>query len=156
MKLKRANSYALHALIYMTRHMTQLPVTLQTISKAQGIPYRQLVTIFHQLSDAGIVTHAGFEQSGYVFKRRPSEVSLLELFELIEGHPLFEECVMKHTDCPGTPESCSIYAAWKEATLKISKKLSETSIDKAAWTHPDHSLRHDCFGTETAEKSSSC
>jgi DNA-binding IscR family transcriptional regulator len=94
MKLKRANSYAMHALMYMVRHITQLPVTVQTISNAEQIPYRQLVGLFHLFTEAEIVKRAGFEQAGYVFERSPSEVTLLELFELVEGGPLFHKCFL--------------------------------------------------------------
>lgn len=151
MKLKRANSYALHALMYMVRHATQLPMTLQTISKAEGIPYRQLVSLFQMLSDAGIVVNATSQQGGYVFKRPPSEVTLLEVVELVEGHPLFVECFLNHADCAGTAESCLIYASWRQATQSISKILSEITIDKAAWGHPEHFLRHCCLGIEGFE-----
>jgi Rrf2 family protein len=152
MKLKRTNSYALHALMYMVRHVTQLPLTLQAIAKAEGIPYRQLVSLFRLLSEAGIVKTADSEPGGYVFKRPPSEVTLLELFELIEGHPLFEECFLKHADCSGTTYNCVIYASWRQATQSMSKKLSEITIDKAAWGHPEHFLQHCCIGIESPEE----
>ena len=138
MKIKQTNSYALHALMYMVRHATQLPVTLHAISKAEGIPYRQLVSIFKLLSEAGIVKNADNSQSGYVFARPPAKVSLLELFELIEGEPIFEECFMKHCDCKATAENYNLYAAWEKATASISRQLSEITIENAAWGHPEH------------------
>lgn len=138
MKIKQTNSYALHALMYMVRHTTQLPVTIQTISKAEGIPYRQLVNLFKTLAEAGIVKNADNGQSGYVFARPPADVSLLELFQLIEGEPIFDECFMKHCDCKATPENCSIYDSWKKATASVSKKLSQITLESAAWGHPEH------------------
>ena len=151
MKLKKANSYALHALMYMVRHMTQSPLTLQAISKAEGIPYRQLVSLFRLLSDAGIVQNSTSQQGGYAFARPPSDVTLLEVFELVEGHALFQECFLKHTDCLGSTDNCAIYASWKQATQIISKKLSEISIDKAAWGHPEHFFEHCCLNNEGSE-----
>ncbi|MHC4854880.1 MAG: RrF2 family transcriptional regulator [Planctomycetota bacterium] len=155
MKLKRANSYALHALMYMVRHTTQLPLTLQAISKAEGIPYRQLVTLFRLFSEAGIVEHTGSDPGGVVFKRSPAEVSLLEVLEIVEGHPLFDECFLKHTDCPGTAENCIIFASWQQATQSLAKKLSEVSIDKAAWGHPEHFFQNCCLSIENAEEKTS-
>jgi Rrf2 family protein len=148
MKLKRTNAYALHALMYMVRHTTHLPLTLHAISKAEGIPYRQLVSIFHLLSNAGIVKTAASDQGGYVFKRAPSDVTLLELFELVEGLPLFAECLLKHSDCSGTAENCGIYTSWRQATQSLSRKLSEITIEKAAWGHPEHFLHHGCLDIE--------
>ena len=37
MKIKQATAYALHAMMYMVRHVTQLPVTSVAIAKAEGI-----------------------------------------------------------------------------------------------------------------------
>ena len=138
MKIKQANSYALHALMYMVRHATQLPVTAHAISKAEGIPYRQLANIFKLLAEAGIVKMTDNGHAGYVFAKPPSQVTLLELFQLIEGEPIFDECFMKHCDCKATPEDCSIYDAWKKATASVARKLSEITIEKAAWAHPEH------------------
>jgi Rrf2 family protein len=148
MKLKRTNAYALHALMYMVRHMTQLPVTVHAISKAEGIPYRQLVNLFHLLTDAEIVKNTGSEQAGYVFERSPSEVTLLELFELVEGQPLFDECFLKHCDCAGTPDNCGIYASWRQSTRALSKMLSEITLEKAAWGHPEHFFQQCRLSTE--------
>ena len=152
MKLKRTNAYALHALMYMVRHSTLLPLTVQAISKAEGIPYRQLVNIFQLLSNSGMVQTAAGDQGGYVFKKPPSDITLLELFELIERHPLFEECFLKHTDCTGTSANCIIYSTWKQATQSLAKKLSEISIDKAAWGHPEHFFQQCCLSAEDSKK----
>ena len=138
MKIKQANSYALHALMYMVRHMTQGPTTVQAIAKAESIPYRQLVPIFKQLTEAGIVKASDTVQSGYVFAKPPVTISLLELFELIEGEPIFNECFMKHCDCKENVKDCVIYASWKKATAAVTRQLSEISIESAAWGHPEH------------------
>lgn len=55
MKVKQAMAYALHALMYMVRHITQLPVTAGSIAKAEGIPAGYLAKIFRQLVKANIV-----------------------------------------------------------------------------------------------------
>lgn len=138
MKLKITNSYALHALMYMVRHSTQLPVTLSVIAKAEGISRSQLTRIFHLLTEADFVIKSEKARSAYNFARSPHELTLLELFETIEGHTLFGECFMKHCDCGGTLEDCDIYQQWHQTTRPILKKLAETTIQDAAWRHPEH------------------
>lgn len=138
--------------MYMVRHMTQSPLSLHAISKAEGIPYRQLASIFRILSEAGVVAPSPSDPSRYQFKKPPSQVSLLEVFERVEGYPLFDECFMKHADCPGTPDNCIIYASWRQATGVIAKKLAEISIDKAAWGHPEHTFQSCCIGIEIDEE----
>lgn len=138
MKIKKANSYAMHALMYMVRHMTQLPVSIQTIAKAEQIPYRRLVDIFHLLTEAGMVTTSKLDSSCYEFAKSPSEITLMELFELVEGEPIFDECFMNHCDCGSENQDCRIYATWRKATAAVARQLSESSIEMAAWGHPEH------------------
>lgn len=138
MKITQAGAYALHALMYMVRHVTQLPVTTGTIAKAEGIPPGYLAKIFQRLVKARIIRSVRGRSRGYVFARPPEEINLLELFEVIEGGPLFGECLLKYCECGGTPENCRIYATWLSATEKINQLLAETSIVAAAWNHPEH------------------
>ncbi|MCF7955793.1 MAG: Rrf2 family transcriptional regulator [Phycisphaerae bacterium] len=138
MKLKKATSYALHALMYMTRHLTQLPVNLEMISKAEGIPQSYLSRIFKKLTSAGIVELSNQKGKGYNFVNPPGSIKLLELFEVMEGEAIFNDCFMKHCKCGGTPENCYIYAAWKRSTNEIVTLLKETSLVDAAWNHPEH------------------
>jgi Rrf2 family protein len=138
MKISQAAAYALHATMYMVRHITQLPATTGTIAKAEGIPPGYLAKIFQRLVKARLVRSVKGHKRGYVFARPPEEISLLELFEVIEGGPLFNDCLLKHCECNGTPENCSIYAHWISATRQINKLLSETSVATATWNHPQH------------------
>ncbi len=138
MKVTKATPYALHALMYMVRHRTQLPVTTSTIAKAEGIPAGYLSKIFQRLVKARFVRSVRGQKRGYVFARPPEEISLLELLEFIEGGPLFDDCLLRHCECGGTPENCRIYAQWVSATRKINRLFAETSIVTAAWNHPEH------------------
>ena len=58
--------------------------------------------------------------------------------ELIEGESLFDDCLLKHCECGGTPKNCCIFAKWLGATKKIRQMLAETSLVAAAWNHPEH------------------
>jgi len=136
MKIKKSSAYALHALMYMVRHSTQLPATTAIIAKAEGIPPDYLAKIFQQL----VKTHfiKAVKNRGYVFAKSPKEISLLELFEAIEGNPLFDDCFLRHCECGGTKENCRIFSVWANATKRIKELLEETTVATAAWNHPEH------------------
>ena len=138
MKVSKATAYALHAAMYMVRHSTQLPATTTTIAKAEGIPHAYLAKIFQKLVKAGLVKAQKSKNKGYVFTRHPDQISLLELFEAIEGAPLFSDCFLKHCQCGGTTDNCYIYAKWFGVAKKMTTLLEETSIVAAAWNHPEH------------------
>jgi len=137
-KVSQASAYALHALMYMVRHITQLPVTSKAIAKAEGIPEGYLAKVMQQLAKAGLVQSIRGRGRGYVFARDPDEISLLELFEALEGRTLLDECPLRYCQCAGTVENCRIYSTWVSATEKLKALFEETSIATAAWSHPDH------------------
>lgn len=138
MKVTKATAYALHALMYMVRHMTELPITVNSIAKAEGIPLGYLSKIFGKLVKANFVKVVRGGNKGYVFCVHPEEIKLNMLIEAIEGKPLFEECPLKHCECNGTAENCFIYAKWLKAVDKINHLFNETSLADAAWNHPEH------------------
>jgi Rrf2 family protein len=138
MKVKKSAAYALHALMYMVRHNTQLPATTDTIAKAEGIPSGYLAKVFQQLVKARLVRAVRGKNRGYVFAKPPDEISLLELFEAIEGSPLFDDCFLRHCECNGTAENCRIFSVWVNATRQIKELLEETTVANATWKHPQH------------------
>ena len=142
MKLSKATAYALHGMMYMVRHRTQLPISVGMIARSEGIPVAYLSKLFQRLMKAGYIKAEKGRHKGYVFAREPEAISLLELFETIEGKPLFEECLLKHCVCSGTPENCQIYRQWRTMTQQITHLFAETSLVTATWEHPQHNF-HD-------------
>ncbi len=138
MKVTKSVSYAAHALMYMVRHSTQLPVTAITVAKAEGIPSQYLAKILQQLAKARFIKATRGTKRGYVFARPPEQITLLEMFEAIEGRPLFDGCFMKHCQCGGTLENCRIFSIWTDATKQIKKELKDITVASAAWGHPEH------------------
>jgi Rrf2 family protein len=137
-KVSQASAYALHAMMYMVRHMTQLPVTNGVIAQAEGMPAGYLAKVMQQLTRAGFVRSVRGRHRGYVFVRSPEEISLLELFETLDGRSLFGDCPLRHCACGGTQQNCSILAQWMNCTEKIRNLMAQTSVVTAAWNHPEH------------------
>jgi Rrf2 family protein len=138
MKISQTSAYALHALMHMARHVTQLPVTSRRMARAEGIPAGYLAKVLQQLAKAGYVRAVKGRERGYVFARPPEEISLLELFETLEGEPLFDDCPLRHCACDGTRDNCHIFAQWLAATRRMKDLLGETTIASVAWHHPEH------------------
>jgi len=155
MKVRKSAAYALHALMYMVRHSTQLPATTEMIAKAEGIPSGYLAKIFQQLVKSRFVKAVKGKNKGYVFSKPPEEISLLELFEVVEGSPLFDDCFLRHCECGGTKENCRIFSVWVNATKRVRELLEQTTVATAAWSHPEHrflSLPESLAGSKQKKK----
>ncbi len=140
MKVSKASSYALHSMMYMVRHLSMLPASIKEVSRAEGIPATYLAKIFQQLVRSNIVKSGGKSESGYVFAREPSDISVLELVRAIEGEGFFTKCFMKHDECGGTRENCRIYNCWQDMMGHLEETLGKTSLIEATWQHPNHSF----------------
>jgi len=138
MKISQASGYALHALMYMARHVTQLPVTSRAMAKAEGMPPGYLAKVLQRLAKAGFVKSVQGRKRGYIFAVPPEEISLFALFESLEERSLFDECPLQHFACGGTSNNCHIYAQWLAVIGKFKELLRETTVAVAAWHHPEH------------------
>ena len=138
MTVTQATSHAFHALAYMVRHQTLLPLTCEVIAKSEGIPAGYLAKIFQKLSRAGILESMSGRNKGYTFARPPKDISLQDIFAVTEGKNLFDVCFMKHGDCAGRKDECPMYRCWREAVATVREFLKGTSIAEIGWDHADY------------------
>src|SRR5262245_15231481 len=86
MKLTRASSYALYAVAYMAQQKkTDVPVASHNIAKARGIPDRFLLKVLKPLVGARVLKSVKGPNGGYELARPASEISLLEIIEVIDA-----------------------------------------------------------------------
>jgi Rrf2 family protein len=77
--------YAVRALAELARRGDSAPVPIGDIARARDIPVQFLEGLFATLRRAGILqSHRGVK-GGYSFARRPADVTVLEVVELLEG-----------------------------------------------------------------------
>src|SRR5258708_30345235 len=97
MILTRASSYALHALANMARQKPGTPVASHTIAREHGIPERFLLKVLNPLVSAGILSSLKGPHGGYRLARTPSDITLLEVIEAVEG-PIRREAPPPESD----------------------------------------------------------
>jgi Rrf2 family protein len=85
MKLTRAASYALHAIVFMATQKNDRPVASHHIAQARGIPERFLLKVLKPLVSAQVLRSVKGPNGGYRLARSPSEISMLEIVEAVDG-----------------------------------------------------------------------
>jgi Rrf2 family protein len=133
MKVGKASAYGLRVLMYMVRHVTQLPAGAEAIGKTEGIPARHLGKVLVWLADAGFIRLAQGRESGYVFARPPQEIAPKELLEALEGQPLFDFDPGQPGGLSETPEEGRAPARWVRETRQVGALFEEASVVAAAW-----------------------
>jgi Rrf2 family iron-sulfur cluster assembly transcriptional regulator len=103
------------------------PVQIRVISQRQAIPLRYLEQIFQRLRRAGLVQSKRGPGGGYTLARLPSEISLHEIVEALEG-PLSEALVMAPPSDGPSPGFRPDFV-WGALAERLSEALSATSLD---------------------------
>ena len=85
MKLSNSTKYALMAAGYIASHPEDGNIKAPTISQEYNIPSEFLLKILQQLCRAGILQGKRGPRGGYVAGRDPSEITLLQIIEAIDG-----------------------------------------------------------------------
>jgi Rrf2 family iron-sulfur cluster assembly transcriptional regulator len=85
MKLTRASSYALHAVVYMAAQKHTKPIASHLIAKARGIPERFLLKVLKPLVSARVLHSIKGPNGGYRLARTAADISMLEVIEAVDG-----------------------------------------------------------------------
>jgi Rrf2 family protein len=85
MKISLKATYGIIAALDLALHNGSAPVQAKTIAKRQAIPLRFLEQVLHTMKKAGLVHSLRGAVGGYTLGRKPSEISLADLVEALDG-----------------------------------------------------------------------
>jgi Rrf2 family protein len=77
--------YAVRALTELARRGEGQPVPIAEIARRRDIPVQFLEGLFATLRRAGVLASQRGVKGGYFFARDPSEITVLEVTELLDG-----------------------------------------------------------------------
>jgi len=99
MKLTRASSYAIHAVLYMATQDPHKPVASHHVAKAQNIPERFLLKVLKPLVSARLLLSLRGPNGGYRLAKPPAKITLLDILEAVEG-PIRGQVTITPTEGP--------------------------------------------------------
>src|SRR5271154_5777958 len=85
MKLSRTVGYALQATLQLAEAEPGTPVPCSQLAARGQMPERFLLQILRNLVTHGILHSTRGVDGGYALDRKPSEISLLEVIEAVDG-----------------------------------------------------------------------
>jgi Rrf2 family protein len=85
MKISLRATYGIMAAVDLAMHLGIAPVPAKSIARRQAIPARFLEQVLLGMKKAGLVSSLRGAQGGYVLSKKPSEVSVVEILEALDG-----------------------------------------------------------------------
>jgi Rrf2 family protein len=119
--------YAIYGVFDIAYNGQGAPVQIRVISERQVVPARYLEQIFQRLRRADLVTSKRGPGGGYTLSRPPSEISLREIVEAVEGS--FAEAARTNGDEPAEGEGHRPDFLWAPVARRIGEALAETTIE---------------------------
>ena len=106
-------------------------IDAKTISQKNNVSLRFALKILLKLVESGIVKSYKGTQGGYELAKSPSEISLCDVIETVEGTYHFSRCLEDGYECScGRSGDCCHQKAFGQITEIVKKELKARTFDK--------------------------
>ena len=128
-RVSAKEQYGLRAMAELARQYGTGPVSLSTVSEAQGISLDYLEQIVPALRDAGLVNSTRGARGGYELARAPERITVGEILRALEGDILPVRCVDDScTERCARTDECSARTVWQTIHDQVSGTLDSMRL----------------------------
>jgi len=104
------------------------PLFLKDVAKGENISEKYLSLIIIPLRRTGLVNSIRGAHGGYSLAKNPSQVTMKEVIDILEGDCSLVDCVRNPSSCPRVP-ICASHDIWAIIGGKISETLNSITLD---------------------------
>jgi Rrf2 family protein len=128
MKLSTRARYGVRVMVELALNYGKGSLILKDISKRQNISEKYLSLIIIPLRGVGLVSSSRGAYGGYSLAKDPSQITMKEIVDVLEGDCSLVDCVKNPSNCPRVP-ICASHDIWAIIGGKISETLNSITLD---------------------------
>jgi Rrf2 family protein len=128
MKLSTRTRYGVRLMVALALNYGKAPVFLKDIAKSENISEKYLSLIIIPLRSVGLVSSIRGAHGGYNLAKEPSQITLKEVVDVLEGDCSLVDCVKNPSACSRVP-ICASHDIWAIIGAKISETLNSITLD---------------------------
>src|ERR1700730_10390229 len=144
MRISRSAEYALRELLLIANDQKETIHQIQELSDRGNIPVKFLEQILLHLRNEGLLTSKRGVGGGYSLRKRPSDIVVLDIVELLDGPIAPLPCAMERPGEPcGCPDPirCPLRPLMRQAREMIRDLFSSKTVQDLLDESPvEHSL----------------
>ena len=127
MKLSTKGRYGVRLMLDLAAHYGERPVLLREISQREDISEKYLWHLITPLKSSGLIHATRGAHGGYELAKAPSEITVKEIFEVVEGPICLVDCIENPATCKRS-DFCIARDLWGEASKALSDTLAKTTL----------------------------
>ena len=127
MRVSKRTRYGVRLMLELSLQYGKKPLSINQIAELEGISAKFLGQIIIPLKGAGLIQSTRGAQGGYELTRSPREISVLEVFRVLEGDCLLTGCAEDAGSCARSG-ACVARDVWKDLADVIEKRLQERNF----------------------------
>ena len=127
MRINTRVRYAIRMMADMAKHGHGEPVRLRDIAARQNLPKMYLSQLTAPLKSAALIKSFWGNRGGYALNRPPSQISLLDIIEAVEGPIALLDCVQDPGLCERS-HFCESIGVWRTINETIVATLQHYSL----------------------------
>jgi Rrf2 family protein len=128
MKLSTRARYGVRLMFELALNSSKGSVYLKDIAREENISEKYLSLIIIPLKAAGLVNSTRGAYGGYTLAKSPSDISLKEIVNILEGGTCLVDCVKDPSVCSRS-DTCVSRDLWTILSDKISQTLGSYSLE---------------------------
>jgi Rrf2 family protein len=129
MQITRQADYAIRAMLFLSSLKPGDRAATSQIADTKKIPSSFLAKIISQLSIAGLIHTSRGARGGVSLARDPSEITILDVVEAIDGPIALNDCTLDPHQCT-FGEQCPIRPLWCDTQAELVAKLKATTFSQ--------------------------
>lgn len=137
MRITHEADYAVRILAFLAN--TDQVVGAKEISARTGVTQRFTLKILHKLIGAAVVESFRGASGGYRLKRRPAELSLGEVIEIIDGPIQINHCLEGGYDCTRVEDKtcCQFHHVFRDVNRRLRADLYDITMERFCQAPPE-------------------
>ncbi len=131
MRFTKKTEYGLVSMVYMARHTDRGVLTIREIAAQEHYPAPYIEKILQALKKAKLVTAQHGNHGGYALARKPSEITVKEVIDALEGGTFELFCApVNRADIVCTHFClCGIKPVWRRTKELLDKFYSSITLE---------------------------
>lgn len=122
--LSEASTIGLHAMVLIARSGEGMNV--QTVADKTGSSRHHIAKVMQRLVKDNMLTSTRGPSGGFVLKKKPTEINLLQIYECIEGKIEITNCPLDHEICAF--EKCLMNNLTQTMTKQVIEYLESRTL----------------------------